>query len=101
MRPIVTFGAQRNPGFPQVPTFQEPVGKPHNSITTAIAVFGPTGLDAVAVKRLTTDFAEAGKRCQGQPRRRPARLEVGDATLLRETMQRDARVIKDVVNLLH
>jgi len=101
VRPIVTFGAARNPGLPQVPSFQESVGKPHNSITTAIAVFGPSGLDAVAIKRLTTAFDEAGRVAKAKPGAGRLAIEIGDAALLRETMQRDSRVIKDIVNLLH
>jgi len=101
VRPIVTFGAQRNPRLPQVPTFQEQIGKPHNATTTAIAVFGPSGLDAVAVKRLTTDFVEAGRAAKAAPGANRLAIEVGDAALLRQTMERDARVINEVQELLH
>ena len=102
VRAIATFGAQRNPGLPQVPTFQEQAGKPHNSITTAVAGFGPTGLDAVAVKRLTTAFIDAGHAAKSAPgAARVPTLDVGDASLLRQTMERDAHVIKEVRELLH
>jgi tripartite-type tricarboxylate transporter receptor subunit TctC len=101
VRPIVTFGAQRNPRLPQVPTFQEQIGKPHNATTTAIAVFGPSGLDAVAVKRLTTAFLDAGRAAKANPAAARLPIEVGDAALLRQTMERDARVIKEVQELLH
>lgn len=100
VRPIVTFGAQRNPRLQQVPTFQEQVGKPHNATTTAIAAFGPSGLDAVAVKRLTTAFLEAGRAAGSAPGAGRLAVEVGDAALLRQTMERDARVIKEVRELL-
>ncbi len=100
VRPIVTFGAQRNPRLAQVPTFQEAIGKPHNSITTAIATFGPSGLDAVAVKRLTTDFLDAGRAAKSAPGAARLGIEVGDAALLRQTMDRDARVIKEVEDVL-
>ena len=101
VRPLVTFGAQRNPRLPQVPTFQEQVGKPHNSITTAIAAFGPSGLDAVAVKRLTTYFVDAGRAAKSAPGAARLAIDVGDAALLRQTMERDAHVIKEVQELLH
>lgn len=100
VRPLVTFGAQRNPRL-QVPTFQEQIGKPHNSITTAIAAFGPSGLDAVAVKRLTTDFIDAGRAAKSAPGAGRFAIDVGDAALLRQAMERDARVIKEVQDLLH
>lgn len=101
VRPLVTFGAERNPRLQQVPTFQEQIGKPHNSITAAIAAFGPSGLDAVAVKRLTTDFADAGRAAKSSPGAGRLAIDVGEAALLRQTMQRDARVIKEVEELLH
>jgi tripartite-type tricarboxylate transporter receptor subunit TctC len=100
VRPLVTFGAQRNPRLSQVPTFQEQVEKPHNSTTTAIVVFGPSGLDAVAVKRLTTDFVDAGPAAKAAPGAARLGINVGDAALLRQTMDRDARVIKEVEKLL-
>jgi tripartite-type tricarboxylate transporter receptor subunit TctC len=100
VRPLVTFGAQRNPRLAQVPTFQEQIGKPHNSITTAIAAFGPSGLDAVAVKRLTTDFIDAGHAAKSAPGAARFAIDVGDAALLRQTMERDAHVIKEVRELL-
>jgi tripartite-type tricarboxylate transporter receptor subunit TctC len=101
VRPLVTFGAQRNPRLAQVPTFQEQVGKPHNSTTTAIAAFGPSGLDAVAVKRLITAFVDAGRAAKSAPGANRLAIEVGDAALLRQTMERDAHVIKEVQELLH
>ncbi len=101
VRPIATFGAQRNPRLQQVPTFQEQIGKPHNSITTAVVAFGPTGLDAVAVKRLTTEFIDAGRAAKSAPGAARLAIDVGDASLLRQTMERDARVIKEVQDLLH
>jgi tripartite-type tricarboxylate transporter receptor subunit TctC len=101
VRPLVTFGAQRNPRLAQVPTFQEQVGKPHNSITTAIAAFGPSGLDAVAVKRLTTDFVDAGRAAKAAPGAARLGIDVGDAALLRQAMERDARVTREIEALLH
>lgn len=100
VRPLVTFGAQRNPRLAQLPTFQEQIGKPHNSITTAIAAFGPSGLDAVAIKRLMTDFVDAGRAAKSAPGAARLAIDPGDATLLRQTMERDARVINEVQELL-
>ena len=101
VRPIATFGAQRNPRLPGVPTFQEEIGKPRNSTTTAIAAFGPTGLDAVALKRLITAFTAAGQAVKTQPAAARLAIDVADAGLLRQTMERDSRVIKEVKDLLH
>src|SRR6202011_4492922 len=44
VRPLLTFGAQRNPKLPAVPTFKERAGDPKGSITSAISVFAPRTL---------------------------------------------------------
>jgi len=102
VRALVTFGAQRNPGLKQVPTFQEAVGQPHNSITSAIALFGPAGMKPATLAAIAADFAAAGKAAGASGAIAASRLpiEIGDAALLRETMARDAGVIKRVVELL-
>jgi tripartite-type tricarboxylate transporter receptor subunit TctC len=101
VRPIVTFGAERNRLMPQVPTLQESTGQRKASITTAIALFGPPGMDAATVERLTATFI-AADRVAAKNGSAPtgARLEPGGPDVLRETMQRDARVIGGVMDLL-
>src|SRR6266699_3261385 len=44
VRPLLTFGAQRNPKLPSVPTFKERSGEPKGSVTTAISMFAPRTL---------------------------------------------------------
>lgn len=108
VRPIVTFGAKRGSILPEVPTFMEAIGpqegpKQHNAITSAIAVFGPPGMQSAAIDKLAANFrAAAGAAKQsGSLLASRVPLEVGDATLLRETMDRDKHVINEVVPLMH
>ena len=103
VRPIVSFGAKRNPQLPDVPTLQESVGKPYNAITTAIALFGPPDMKAAQVAALAADFIAASKGKDVKAAIAASRIpvEVGDALLLHETMNRDSGVIKRVIDLLH
>ena len=108
LRPIVTFGAKRAAVLPEVPTFMEAIGpqpgpKQHNAITSAIALFGPPGMQAATIQKLVEDFTEAASAAKqsGSSLANRVPLEVGDAALLRETMERDKSVIQEVVSLLH
>jgi tripartite-type tricarboxylate transporter receptor subunit TctC len=108
VRPIVTFGAQRSPALKEVPTFAASIGpqphaRRHNAITSALALFGPPGMKPAAVKRLVAEFAaaETAAKQGGSFVARVIPLSVGNAALLRETMARDQRVIKEVVGYLH
>jgi tripartite-type tricarboxylate transporter receptor subunit TctC len=108
LHPIVTFGAKRGTILPDVPTFIEAIGpqqgpKQHNAITSAIALFGPPGMQAATIQKLVEDFTEAAKAAKqsGSILAKRVPLEVGDAALLRETMERDKSVIQEVISLLH
>lgn len=105
VRPVVSFGAQRNPQLKELPTFSESIGKQpaekrHNSITSVVALFGPANLPPATVKRLDEAFALAAKSALANAAKPGGiALAVGDAALLKETMARDARVIKELPNL--
>lgn len=103
VRPIVSFGAKRSPQLPDVPTLQESVGKPHNAITSAIALFGPPDMKASQAAQIAADFIAAGKGADAKAAIAASRIpvQIGDALLLHETMKRDAGVIKRVLDLLH
>lgn len=108
VRPIVTFGAKRGAILPEVPTLIEALGprdgpKQHNAITSAIALFGPPGMQPAAIDKLAAEFRAAASAAKqgGSVLARRIPLEVGDAALLRETMERDRNVIREVVQLLH
>lgn len=103
VRAIVSFGAARSPALPEVPTFQEAAHQRKAAITTVIAVFGPGGLDDRTTRRLSSSFAAAARTAlhadpQGS---RALQLRAGANWLLRETMERDARVIRSLIDLQH
>jgi len=104
--PVVTFGAKRYPALNQAPTFQESIGpqppnRRYNSITAAIGLFGPPGMKPVG--RLVTEFTAAGAaaRQSGAIASSRVPIEIGDDALLRKTMARDHRVMKELASLLH
>jgi tripartite-type tricarboxylate transporter receptor subunit TctC len=103
VRPIVSFGAKRNPQLSNVPTLQESVGKPHNAITSAIALFGPPEMTATQAATIAADFIAAGKGKDAKAAIAASKIpvQIGDALLLHETMSRDAGVIKRVIDQLH
>ena len=106
VRPIVVFGAQRNPGLKEIPTFRESIGpqppeRRHNSITSAVGLFGPPGMTSETAARVAAEFAAAAAKAKesGAIASSHMPIEIADAALLRETMARDHRVIKELANL--
>lgn len=102
VRPIVTFGAERNP-IAQVPTFQEAIGpqppdRRHNSITSAVGLFGPPGMPPTVVGRVVAEFTAAADIAkQSGALAGPFPIEIGDTAVLRQTMARDAAVMKELI----
>jgi tripartite-type tricarboxylate transporter receptor subunit TctC len=95
VRPLLTFGAQRNPKLPTVPTFKERSGDPKGSITSAISVFAPRTLRKEVVTTIEAVLAEIA----GGPAIRKAAaadnfpLEVGPASAVVAEIARGARLI--------
>ena len=102
VRPIVSFGAKRSPELPDLPTLQESVGKPHNAITSAIALFGPPEMKGTQAAAIAADFLAAGKGADAKAAIAASKIRVaiGDGLLLHQTMSRDANVIKRVIDRL-
>ena len=107
VRPIVTFGARRNPAQKDIPTFAESIGpqphaRRHNAITSVLALFGPPGMKPAVVDKLVAQFTQAEDEAKrgGSLLARVIPLEVGNATLLGETMARDHRVINELIGYL-
>jgi tripartite-type tricarboxylate transporter receptor subunit TctC len=103
VRPIVTFGTERNPSLHQVPTFKEAIGpqppdRRHNSITSAVGLFGPPGMAPAVVDRVAAEFtAAAGIVKQSGAVAGTIPIEIGDTAVLRQTMARDAAVMKELM----
>lgn len=98
LRPILTFGGERNPWFDGVPTFREVGSGVRTAITGAIAMFGPPGMAADRQSSLVAAVRAAGE--DEQVRRAAAALryplQVDGPDLLQEAMDRCARVIRDM-----
>jgi tripartite-type tricarboxylate transporter receptor subunit TctC len=96
VRPLLTFGAQRNPKLPTVPTFKERSGDPKGSITSAISVFAPRTLRkevAVTIEAVMAEIAaEPAIREAAAAANFP--LEVGPAAAVAAEIARGARLIK-------
>ena len=96
VRPILTFGAARNPGFPAVPTLKERSGNSGAAITTAIALFAPRDMPQATVAAVM----EAMERVAAEPEIQKAAashhfpLEVRPAAAVMAAMARSERLIK-------
>jgi tripartite-type tricarboxylate transporter receptor subunit TctC len=107
VRAIVTFGAKRNRGLKQIPTFKEAIGpqphaRRHNAITSALAAFGPPGMQPATVDKLRIDLAQAENEAKrgGSLIARVIPLSVGNTAVLHATMARDHGVIKELIGYL-
>lgn len=98
VRPILTFAAKRNPGFPQIPTFKESLGKNQKgaAIASTIAIFAPRRTPqpvVAAVASLLREIAaEPAIKEAAASRNYP--LQVSPAATVSEEMARIARMIR-------
>ena len=96
VRPILTFGAARNPGFPAVPTLKERSGNSGAAITTAIALFAPRDMPkaTVAVMAAAMERVAAEPEIQKAAASHHFPLEVRPADAVMAAMARSDRLIK-------
>jgi tripartite-type tricarboxylate transporter receptor subunit TctC len=98
VRPILTFGAARNPALPEVPTFRESLGtdKKGTAIASTIAVFAPLRTPKpviAAMAALLRDIAaEPAIKAAAAARNYP--LNVAPAATVSVEVARVARMIK-------
>jgi tripartite-type tricarboxylate transporter receptor subunit TctC len=98
VRPILTFGAARNPALPEVPTFRESLGtdKKGTAIASTIAVFAPLRTPKpviAAMAALLRDIAaEPAIKAAAAARNYP--LNVAPAATVSAEVARVARMIK-------
>jgi tripartite-type tricarboxylate transporter receptor subunit TctC len=98
VRPILTFGAARNPGLPEVPTFKESLGKSKKgaAIASAIAVFAPRRTKPPVVAAMAALLreiaAEPAIKAAAAARNYP--LAVAPAATVSEEMARVTRMIR-------
>lgn len=97
-RAILTFGGARHPRL-DAPTFREvEPGQDRNAVTGSIAAFAPAGTPPAVAARLGEAFIAAGKRAdvRAAAARRDWPLQVDGAAVVRETMERDQRILRDL-----
>ncbi len=98
LRPILTFGGERNPWFEGVPTYREVGEGKRTAITGAIALFAPPATPPADRERVLQAVRAAGDdpevRAAAAALRYP--LEVDGPADLLETMDRNARVVRDM-----
>ena len=98
LRLLATFGAERAPELPNVPTFAEIVGDPKAAFTFSIAVWSAATADKAFTDKATAallsiagnEAMHAGARKQRIP------LQIDGPQVVLETLARDRRVLKDV-----
>jgi tripartite-type tricarboxylate transporter receptor subunit TctC len=96
VRPILTFGALRNPKLPNVPTLNERTGDPRADITTATSVFAPRTMPkalVAAVERVIVEVA-AEPAIQKAAAADNYPLEVAPPASVSAELARSARAIK-------
>lgn len=98
VRPLVTFGAERNPKLPDVPTFAEISGDKHNDFTVSVALFAPPGTSEATVASLSkaATAAAADPAVQRDAAATNYPLAVGGPSLVEETIARDRALVQRI-----
>jgi len=95
VRVLATFGAQRSPELPKVPTFAEIAGNPKAAFTQSFAVFAAATVDDRFAARAEEAFATISEdetiHYKAQQVKFPLQIEGRDVLL--QTIARDRRVI--------
>jgi tripartite-type tricarboxylate transporter receptor subunit TctC len=96
---LLTSGARRHPALPDTPTLVDITGNRRLAFTMSVGLFAPPSMPDDAVKALTRAVMEAGKDegARAEARRAHLPLSVQDAGVMRETMARTQRVIRELM----
>jgi len=99
LRAMLTSGARRHKNLPDVPTLSEVTGKNALSFTLAVVLFAPPGTPKPVADALTQAAAGAAAADQTKAAAQAAVLPLAfrDAEVLRATMARTQRVIRDLL----
>ena len=99
LRFLATFGAERAPELPDVPTFAEIVGDPKAAFTTSIAVWSAATADKAFTDKATAALLSiAGNEAMhAEARKLRIPLQIDGPQVVLETLARDRRVIQDVL----
>lgn len=98
LRFLATFGAQRAPELPNVPTFAEIAGDPKAAATYSVAIWSAATADKAFTDKATAALLSiAGNEAmRAEARKLRIRLQIDGPQVVLETLARDRRVLKDV-----
>ena len=98
LRFLATFGAQRAPELPNVPTFAEIAGDPKAAATYSVAIWSAATADKAFTDKATAALLSlAGNEAmRAEARKLRSPLQIDGPQVVLETLARDRRVLKDV-----
>jgi tripartite-type tricarboxylate transporter receptor subunit TctC len=98
VRFLATFGAERHPELPNVPTFAEIVGDHKAALTHSVAVWSAATADKAFTDKATAALLSiAGNEAMhAEARKLRIPLQIDGPQVVLETLARDRRVLKDV-----
>jgi tripartite-type tricarboxylate transporter receptor subunit TctC len=98
LRFLATFGAQRAPELPNVPTFAEIMGDRKAATTTSWAVWSAANADPAFTDKATAALLSIAKNEAMHAKARQLRipLQIDGPQVVLETLARDRRVMRDV-----
>jgi tripartite-type tricarboxylate transporter receptor subunit TctC len=98
LRILATFGAQRAPELPNVPTFAEIVGDRKAATTYSLAVWSAANADTAFTDKATAALLSIAKtpKMLAEARKLRIPLQIEGPQVVLETLKRDRRVIQDV-----
>lgn len=98
LRLLATFGAERAPELPNVPTFAEIVGDPKAASTTSYAAWSAATADKAFTDKATAALLSIAENeaMHAEARKLRIPLQINGPQVVLETLARDRRVLKDV-----
>ena len=98
LRFLATFGAERHPELPNVPTFAEIAGDPKAAATDSFAIWSAATADKAFTDKATAALLSiAGNEAMhAEARKLRIPLQIDGPQVVLETLARDRRVLKDV-----
>jgi tripartite-type tricarboxylate transporter receptor subunit TctC len=99
LRLLATFGAERHPGLPDVPTFAEIVGDRKAATTFSFAIWSAANADAAFTDKATAALLSIAENeaMHAEARKLRIPLQIEGPQVVLETLARDRRVIQDVL----
>jgi tripartite-type tricarboxylate transporter receptor subunit TctC len=98
LRFLATFGAERHPELPNVPTFAEIMGDRRAATTLSWALWSAANADATFTDKATAALLSIAENeaMHAQARKLRVALQIDGPQVVLDTLTRDRRVLKDV-----